>query len=120
MPRGLLLKAKRDNGHIFPTTIHTALVAGSTPSPQSLRDSSPQAGEQFKSTPLGVVFLRAKRATRAQKAVVPKVGFWLKTAVEYYKLSIFLRSFPTVSMTLQRMTPPVGATVNDFCFVVDE
>ena len=106
MPRGLLLKAKRDNGHIFPTTIHTALVAGSTPSPQSLRDSSPQAGEQFKSTPLGVVFLRAKRATRAQKAVVPKVGFWLKTAVEY-KRSIILSSFPTVRMTLQRMTPPV-------------
>ena len=34
-------KAKRDNGHISPTIIHTAIIAGSTPSPQSLRDSSP-------------------------------------------------------------------------------
>ena len=49
-------KAKRDNGHISPTIIHTAIIAGSTPSPQSLRDSSPQAGEQFKSTPLWVCF----------------------------------------------------------------
>ncbi len=63
----VLLSKKRDNGHIFPTTTHTAIVAGSTPSPQSLRDSSPQAGEQFKVTPCGVVFLRPKRAKKGYK-----------------------------------------------------
>ena len=37
---------------------------------------------------------RAKRATKAQKAVVPKVGLRLKTAVEYY------RYFAALSMTI--------------------
>ena len=51
-----------------------AIVAGSTPSPQSLRDSSPQAGEQFKSTPLGCVFKAQKgqKGNKGQKAVVLK------------------------------------------------
>ena len=54
-------KQNETMGSFLPTTIHTVIVAGSTPSPQSLRDSSPQAGEQFKVTPCGVVFLRATR-----------------------------------------------------------
>ncbi len=48
------VKAKRDNGHIFLPTTRAPLIADNTPSPQSLRDSSPQAGEQFKSTQLAL------------------------------------------------------------------
>ena len=35
------VKAKRGNGHFSLQTTRAAIVAGSTPSPQSLRDSSP-------------------------------------------------------------------------------
>ncbi len=72
-PRGLRKSKTRQWAHFSPRTqwrhiVAPLMCAGNTPSPQSLRDSSPQAGEQFKVTPCGGSFFKG------QKAAVPKGG----------------------------------------------
>ena len=88
VPRGLRKSKTRQWAHFSPRTqwrhiVVPLMCAGNTPSPQSLRDSSPQAGEQFKVSPLLVVALL--QGPKGLKGSCAEGGLWLRTAVEYYR-----------------------------------